>query len=417
MPGRWLLGEAQGDRAGDRDRDREQRPVAVLLGVREAGDGTDEVSLAELARLADTDGLTVAGELVQARERPDPATYIGAGKVDELAALVREHDADVVIADAELSPGQLRNLEERTGARVVDRTALILDIFSQHAQSNEGKAQVELAQLAYQLPRLRGQGTQMSRVGGGRVAGGAGMGVRGPGEMRLESERRRLRNRMSTLRGQVKDMARRRDMTRRRRSQNRVPAVALTGYTNAGKSSLLNRLAGADVLVQDALFATLDPTTRRVQTPDGVTYTLTDTVGFVRHLPHQLVDAFRSTLEEVARADLVVHVVDSCAPDALSQVTAVRGVLYEIGAAQLPELLVLNKADCADPETLRALQRAYPHALVVSARTGEGIDALRAAIADRLRDLADAPAYPTEPGHEAQDGQAVQAEQRQRSSP
>jgi GTP-binding protein HflX len=387
MPGRWLLGDAaQRTSGGDGNG---ERPRALLLGVQTPSGGADEVSLAELERLADTDGLQVVGELTQAREHPDPATFLGAGKVQQLAALVRERGADVVIADGELSPGQLRNLEEATGVRVADRTALILDIFGEHARSNEGKAQVELAQLAYQLPRLRGQGREMSRVGGGRVAGGAGMGVRGPGEMRLETERRRLRRRMANLREQVRDMAQRREMTRRRRARNRVPAVALTGYTNAGKSSLLNRLAGADVLVEDALFATLDPTVRRVTAPDGTVYTLTDTVGFVRHLPHQLVDAFRSTLEEVARADLVVHVVDSCAPDALGQVTAVRGVLYEIGAAQLPELLVLNKVDCADPSALAALRRAHPGALAVSAKTGEGLDALREAIASKLARLGD----------------------------
>ncbi len=387
MPGHWLLGDGRLRGEG--------RPSAVLLAVTTDGDAS---SLGELARLADTDGLDVVGELTQERPHPDPATYLGSGKVDELSALVRERGADVVVADAELSPAQVRNLEERTGVRVVDRTALILDIFAEHARSNEGKAQVELAQLAYQLPRLRGQGQAMSRVGGGRVAGGAGMGVRGPGEQRIESERRRLRSRMSTLRGQIRDMARRREMTRRRRAQNRVPAVALTGYTNAGKSSLLNRLTGADVLVEDALFATLDPTVRRVTAPDGTVFTVADTVGFVRHLPHQLVDAFRSTLEEVARADLVVHVVDACAPDALGQVTAVRGVLYEIGAAQLPELLALNKVDCAPVEALAALRRAYPRALSVSAVTGEGVEQLRDAIVEALAGTGqDAGPYPDEP--------------------
>ncbi len=401
MPGRWLLGETAGVEPGTGHRD--QRPRAVLLGVQTPAGGGDAVALAELERLADTDGLQVVGQVTQARDHPDPATFIGAGKVAELADLVGERGADLVIADAELSPGQLRNLEEATGVRVADRTALILDIFAEHARSNEGKAQVELAQLAYQLPRLRGQGRAMSRVGGGRVAGGAGMGVRGPGEMRLETERRRLRRRMASLRDQVRDMAQRREMTRRRRSSNRIPSVALTGYTNAGKSSLLNRLAGADVLVEDALFATLDPTVRRVTAPEGTVFTLTDTVGFVRHLPHQLVDAFRSTLEEVARADFVVHVVDSCAPDAMGQVTAVRGVLYEIGAAQLPELLVLNKVDCADPHTLTALERAYPGALLVSAKTGEGVDALRDAITrESARITGTSVAYPAESGAEAE---------------
>jgi GTP-binding protein HflX len=399
MPGHWLLGNARTD--------PDTRPAAVLLAVTGGAASGDETSLAELARLADTDGLEVVGEVTQARPHPDPATFIGAGKVEQLISVVRDRGAAVVIADAELSPGQIRNLEERTGVRVVDRTALILDVFAQHAQSREGRAQVELAQLAYQLPRLRGQGQQMSRVGGGRVAGGAGMGVRGPGEQRMESERRRLRSRMSTLRGQIGEMAGRREMTRRRRSRNQVPAVALTGYTNAGKSSLMNRLTGADVLVEDALFATLDPTVRRVTGPEGTLFTLTDTVGFVRHLPHQLVDAFRSTLEEVARADLVVHVVDACAPDALSQVTAVRGVLYEIGAAQVPELLVLNKVDCAGPEALAALRRAYPQALLVSAVTGEGVDVLREAIIAAVRDGGDTlELYPSESPEGA--SQAVQ---------
>ena len=393
MAGHWLLGETRTGGSADAG--------AVLLAVTTGDSAGDATSLAELARLAETDGLNVVGEVTQARPHPDPATYIGSGKVEEVTALVREHQAAVVIADAELSPAQIRNLEERTGVRVADRTALILDVFASHAQSAEGRAQVELAQLAYQLPRLRGQGQQMSRVGGGRVAGGAGMGVRGPGEQRIESERRRLRKRMSTLRGQIGEMARRRDMTRRRRSRNQVPSVALTGYTNAGKSSLMNRLTGADVLVEDALFATLDPTVRRVNGPEGTLFTLTDTVGFVRHLPHQLVDAFRSTLEEVARADLVVHVVDACAPDALSQVTAVRGVLYEIGAADLPELLVLNKVDCASGEALAALRRAYPHALMVSAVTGEGIEALRQSIASAVLTGQQHAPYPDEPAVEA----------------
>jgi GTP-binding protein HflX len=281
----------------------------------------------------------------------------------------------------------VRNLEERVGARVVDRTALILDIFGQHARSSEGKAQVELAQLAYQLPRLRGQGTQLSRVGGGRMAGGARIGVRGPGEQRLETERRHLRRRMALLRRQVAETGRRRQRTRSRRRRNQVPSVALTGYTNAGKSALLNRLTGADVLVLDALFATLDPTVRRTRTPGGREYTLADTVGFVRHLPHQLVDAFRSTLEEVVDADLVLHVVDASAADAMAQVTTVRGVLYEIGARDSTELLALNKVDVAPPEWVAALRSAYPTAVPVSALTGAGVDDLRAAIDQNLARL------------------------------
>jgi GTP-binding protein HflX len=385
VPGPWLV------RSGGTDVVEESRatgspdapPRAVLLGldVEEGGPG----GLSELERLAETDGVAVVGRITQSRRHPDPATYLGSGKVTELARLVEDESAALVIADGELSPGQVRNLEERVGARVVDRTALILDIFAQHARSSEGKAQVELAQLAYQLPRLAGQGTSMSRVGGGRMAGGAGVGVRGPGEQKLETQRRHLRQRMALLRRQVAETGRRRERTRSRRRRNRVPSVALTGYTNAGKSALLNRLTGADVLVQDALFATLDPTVRRVAGADGVEYTVADTVGFVRHLPHQLVDAFRSTLQEVVDADVILHVVDASAPDAMAQVTTVRGVLYEIGARDHTELLALNKVDVAPPDWVAALRSAYPGAVPVSALTGEGVDDLRAAIAEAMR--------------------------------
>ncbi|KAB1910801.1 GTPase HflX [Micromonospora sp. AMSO31t] len=379
MAGTWLMGAGAATTGG--------RPTAVLVAVHpEDGDGSgpgSDTSLAELSRLADTDGLTVAESVVQNRTRPDPATYVGAGKVDELAAVAERTHADVVIADGELSPGQVRNLEERTGVRVVDRTALILDIFAEHARTSEGRVQVELAQIAYQLPRLRGDGRALSRVGGGRMAGGAGMGVRGPGEMKLETQRRRLRQRATRLRGNVRELARRRERNRGRRARNRVPSVAITGYTNAGKSALLNRLTGADAPVQDVLFATLDPTVRRISTGD-LTYTVTDTVGFVRHLPHQLVDAFRSTLEEVSGSDLVLHVVDAAAPDALEQITTVHGVLHEIGAGDVPELLVLNKIDVAPPEWVDALCRACPEAVPVSALTGEGVDRLRAELAARL---------------------------------
>ncbi|XTZ14389.1 GTPase HflX [Micromonospora echinospora] len=380
MAGRWLLGSGGGTPGG--------RPTVVLVAVRpeqdagDSGPGT-ETSLAELRRLADTDGLRVADAVVQTRPRPDPATFVGSGKVDELAALAERTHADLVIADGELSPGQVRNLEERVGVRVVDRTALILDIFAEHARTSEGRVQVELAQIAYQLPRLRGDGRSMSRVGGGRMAGGAGMGVRGPGEMRLESQRRTLRQRATRLRRSASELGRRRERTRSRRARNQVPSVAITGYTNAGKSALLNRLTGADAQVRDVLFATLDPTVRRVSTGQ-LTYTVTDTVGFVRHLPHQLVDAFRSTLEEVSRSDLVLHVVDASAPDALDQITTVHGVLHEIGAGGLPELLVLNKIDVAPPEWVDALCRAHSDAVPVSALTGAGTDRLRAALATRL---------------------------------
>ncbi|MBY8848813.1 GTPase HflX, partial [Saccharothrix sp. MB29] len=362
-------------------------PRAVLVAVREAGTagapGT-ELSLAELRRLADTDGLEVVDAVVQARGRPDPATYVGSGKAEELATAAREADADLVIADGELSPRQARTLEERVGVRVVDRTALILDIFAGHARSSEGRLQVELAQIAYQLPRLRGEGEALSRVGGGRVAGGAGIGVRGPGEMRLETQRRKLRRRAGALRQRVAELARRRERTRVRRAHNRVPSVAIIGYTNAGKSALLNRLSGARVVSADVLFATLDPTVRRIST-DGAVFTVADTVGFVRHLPHQLVDAFGSTLEEVGRADLALHVVDASAPDALDQITTVHGVLHEIGAGEVPELLVLNKTDVAPPDWVTALCRAHPDAVPVSALTGDGVDRLRSRLTDWAR--------------------------------
>lgn len=384
MAGAWLLGPELWDTAGE-------PPRAVLVAVVQ-GDRTDDgapgtqTSLRELERLADTDGLTVADTLVQSRDRPDPATYVGSGKVAELAAAVERGGADVVIADGELTPGQARNLRDEVGVPVVDRTALILDIFAEHARTSEGRLQVELAQIAYQLPRLQGAGRTMSRVGGGRVVGGAGMGVRGPGEMRLEIQRRRLRRRAAGLRERVAELGRRRDRTQQRRTRNRVPSVAITGYTNAGKSAMLNRLSGADALTQDVLFATLDPTVRGV-TVQGLRFTLTDTVGFVRNLPHQLVEAFRSTLEEVTRADLALHVVDASAADALAQITTVHEVLQTIGAGQVPELLVLNKIDIARPETVAALRRAYPGALQVSALTGTGISELRDALADRLREV------------------------------
>jgi GTP-binding protein HflX len=380
MAGKWLLGSGI--------RDGAEQPKAVLVAVRRSdetgqsaqGTGT---SLAELRRLADTDGLSVVGELVQSRDRPDPATFIGSGRAEELAELVAGRTADLVVADGELTPGQARNLQEVVGVPVVDRTALILDIFAEHARSSEGRLQVELAQIAYQLPRLRGEGRALSRVGGGRMAGGAGIGVRGPGEMRLEVQRRTLRQRASRLRAEAAELARRRKRVRRRRSRNQVPSVAITGYTNAGKSALLNRLTGAGALTEDVLFATLDPTVRRT-VAGGREFTLTDTVGFVRNLPHQLVDAFRSTLEEVSGSDLMLHVVDASAPDAFGQITTVHGVLHEIGAGHLPELLVLNKIDVAPPEWVTALRRAYPDASAVSALTGEGIAELREALGARL---------------------------------
>nr|WP_227023185.1 GTPase HflX [Actinomadura rubrobrunea] len=360
----------------------------VLIGV--WTDGTAEAaenSLRELALLAETAGSQVLEGMIQRRSRPDPASFIGAGKAAELRDVVIATGADTVICDGELSPSQLRHLEETVGVKVIDRTALILDIFAQHAKSREGKAQVELAQLEYLLPRLRGWGGNLSRQVGGRAAGGVGIGGRGPGETKIELDRRRIRARMAKLRRQIAEMAKSRDTKRGERRRNEVPAVAIAGYTNAGKSSLLNRLTGAGVLVEDALFATLDPTVRRARTPGGRTYTLADTVGFVRHLPHQLVEAFRSTLEEVADADLILHVVDGSDAEPEAQIDAVREVLREIGADRIPELVVINKADAADDLTLARLRRREPHSVVVSARTGAGIDELRAAIEVRLPKL------------------------------
>jgi GTP-binding protein HflX len=358
----------------------------VLVGVWTEGTVVDaENSLAELAALAETAGSQVLDGLMQRRNRPDPSTYIGRGKVSEVRDVVLATGADTVICDGELSPSQLRTLEAETKVKVIDRTALILDIFAQHAKSREGKAQVELAQLQYLLPRLRGWGEAMSRQAGGRVGSqGGGIGLRGPGETKLETDRRRINTRISRLKREIAAMRTIRDTKRGSRRRNGVPAVAIAGYTNAGKSSLLNRLTGAGVLVEDALFATLDTTTRRTRTAEGRVYTLSDTVGFVRHLPHQLVEAFRSTLEEVADADLVLHVVDGAHADPEEQVRAVREVLAEVGAEKVPELLVVNKTDAADEETLLRLKRLWPSAVFASARTGAGLDEVRAAIEARL---------------------------------
>jgi GTPase len=361
----------------------------VLVGVWTEGTAEQaRASLTELARLAETAGSQVLDGLIQRRGRPDPATFVGSGKVAELGDAVRTAGADTVICDGELSPGQLRQLEDKLKVKVIDRTALILDIFAQHARSRDGKAQVELAQLSYLLPRLRGWGEALSRQVGGRAAGGVGIGGRGPGETKIELDRRRIRSRMSKLRRDIAGMRQVRETQRGGRRRHEVPGVAIVGYTNAGKSSLLNALTGAGVLVEDALFATLDPTTRRAVTPDGRTYTLTDTVGFVRHLPHQLVEAFRSTLEETAGADLLVHVVD--ASDALpeDQIKAVRQVLTEIGeehGGRMPqELLVVNKTDAAGDLALARLRHLLPGAVFVSARRGDGVERLRARIAELL---------------------------------
>ena len=346
----------------------------VLVGVWNTGTVEDaERSLAELARLAETAGSVVLDGLLQRRDNPDPGTYIGSGKVNELRDIVVATGADTVICDGELSPGQLRQLEEKVKVKVVDRTWLILDIFAQHAKSREGKAQVQLAQMQYMLPRLRGWGDSLSRQSGG-------IGTRGPGETKLESDRQRIGKTMAKLRREIKQMSKARETQRKARRRNSVPAVAIAGYTNAGKSSLLNRLTDAGVLVENALFATLDPTVRQARTPGGREFTLADTVGFVRNLPHQLVEAFRSTLEEVAQSDLILHVVDGSDPDPEGQITAVRGVFAEIGADNVLEFIVINKADAADPEVIARLLRHEPHCVVVSAKTGFGIDELLALI-------------------------------------
>jgi len=357
----------------------------VLAAVWTDGTAEDaDNSMRELAALAETAGSTVLAGLVQRRSKPDTGTYLGAGKAEELRDVVIAEGADTVICDTELTPSQRRALEDVVKVKVIDRTALILDIFAQHAKSKEGKAQVELAQLQYLLPRLRGWGESMSRQAGGQAAGGQGMGSRGPGETKIELDRRRINQRMAKLRREIKEMKTSRDTKRSGRKAHAVPSVAIAGYTNAGKSSLLNRLTGAGVLVENQLFATLDPTVRRAETPDGRLYTLADTVGFVRQLPTQLVEAFRSTLEEVADADLLLHVVDGSHPDPEGQITAVRTVLADVDAADVKEVIVVNKADAADPDVLDRLRRHEKHCIIVSARTGQGIAQLRALIADEL---------------------------------
>jgi GTPase len=343
-----------------------------------------ENSLRELAALAETAGSEVLDGLLQRRTHPDPATYLGKGKAEELRAMVQACGADTVIADTELAPSQRRALEDVIKVKVIDRTAVILDIFAQHAKSREGKAQVELAQLEYLLPRLRGWGESMSRQAGGQAAGGVGMGSRGPGETKIELDRRRINTRMAKLRKQIKEMKPAREAKRANRIRNHVPAVAIAGYTNAGKSSLLNRITQAGVLVENSLFATLDPTVRKAQTPDGRPYTIADTVGFVRNLPHQLVEAFRSTLEEISGSDLIVHVVDASHPDPGSQIETVRNVVGEVGASNVLELVVFNKIDLVDETTRMALRGLVPGAMEVSARSGEGIAELLAKIEELL---------------------------------
>lgn len=357
----------------------------VLVGVWTEGSAEmADNSLAELKALAETAGSEVLEGLIQRRDKPDPSTYIGAGKLEDLRAIVRSTGADTVICDGELSPSQLRTLEDKLKVKVVDRTALILDIFAQHAKSREGKAQVELAQIAYLLPRLRGWGDSLSRQVGGRAAGGAGIGGRGPGETKIETDRRRIRDKMAKLRREINEMKISRDTKRQERRRNNIPSVAIAGYTNAGKSSLLNTLTGAGVLVENALFATLDPTVRKAQTSEGRIYTLSDTVGFVRHLPHQLVDAFKSTLEEVSGADLIVHVVDGSHPDPFEQIRAVRQVINEIGGGDIPEIIAINKVDIAAPEVVMELLRKEKNSYAFSVKSGFGVEGLLHAIEKSL---------------------------------
>jgi GTP-binding protein HflX len=351
------------------------RQRALLVGT------TTDESLDELALLADTAGADVAHRELQRRLAPDPARYIGKGKAEELRVVANALDVDVVIFDDELTPAQQRNLEKLFAVDVVDRVALILDIFAQHATSQEGALQVELAQLRYRLPRLRGRGTELSQQG-------AGIGTRGPGETQLEVDRRRLLRRMQKLDRDLLALAGTRATQRKARKRRDLLQVALVGYTNAGKSTLLNRLTHAGVLVQDQLFSTLDPTVRRLHLPGGETVLLSDTVGFVRRLPHQLVEAFRSTLEEVRDADLLLHAVDAGAPDAEERIAAVDTVLHEIGADAVPRLLAWNKADVADPDDVKALLASHPGSVALSAATGAGVPDLLTTIGDRLRALA-----------------------------
>ncbi len=353
----------------------------ILVGVWTSGTLDEaERSMQELAALAETAGTQVLDGLIQRRDKPDAATYIGSGKALEIKRIVQSSGADSVICDGELSPGQLRNLEDIIKVRVVDRTWLILDIFAQHAKSREGKAQVSLAQMTYMLPRIRGWGEALSRQGAGVLA-------RGPGETKIETDRRRIRDQMAKLRKELKAMGQTREIQRSTRRKAAIPSVAIAGYTNAGKSSLLNRLTGAGVLVEDALFATLDPTVRKVQTPSGRNITVTDTVGFVRHLPHELIEAFRSTLEEISQSDLLLHILDGSDPAPEAQLAAVKEVLSEIGASSVTELVVINKIDMANLDTLMRLKTLLPEALLISAQTGEGIDKLLIAIDEELSKL------------------------------
>ena len=362
--------------------ERTIREKIVLVGVTLEGRDDDDTneSLDELERLVDTAGADVVARLTQRRHKPDPASFIGKGKVEELKATCLAVDADTVVFDNELAPAQQYNLEKTLGRTAIDRTAVILDIFAQNSHTLEGKAQVELALMRYRLPRIRrGASAGLTQQGGG-------IGTRGPGETKLETDRRRINDRIAKLERELRELQRTRDEQRKGRSRSGLANVTIVGYTNAGKSTLLNRLTDAGVLVENRLFATLDPTTRRLSLPGGEPVLLTDTVGFIRRLPHTLIEAFKSTLEVATRSDLLVHVVDSSAVDPLGQITAVREVLGEISADRVPELLVFNKAD-ADHDAAKRLVYDHPGSVAISAVTGEGTDDLLRTISDRVRSL------------------------------
>jgi len=367
--------------------ERSFREKIVLVGVTLPPDDAEETErgLDELSALIDTAGADEVARVVQRRQAPDPPTFIGKGKAEELLEVALATDCDTVVFDNELTPAQQFNLEKLLGRTAIDRTAVILDIFAQNAASLEGKAQVELALLRYRLPRLRRSGKSFSQQAGGMSAGGgARIGTRGPGETQLETDRRRIVRRIHKLEADLRDIQRHRDTQRKQRNRSRTQRVAIVGYTNAGKSTLLNRLTDAGVLVEDRLFATLDATTRRLDLPGGESVLATDTVGFVRKLPHQLVEAFKSTLQVAADAHLLVHVVDATAPDVPGNIEAVHTVLREIDAGTVPQLLAFNKADL-DPETAATLVKRHPGSVAFSAKTGEGVDELLEAISARLR--------------------------------